>query len=163
MTCAALSTAAGTVVAVSATAAASPWDKAAYVAVGTYTAIGNISSISEIGRKYAPATFKALGSRTTCKRKGSYDFGSLNIGLGYVAEDAGVILLKAALLVDTSYSFKITLNDATATLVVPTVFYFMGQVMSFVVNPGSDPDSFVTATCEVQIDGDVLTVARAAS
>ena len=66
-------------------------------------------------------------------------------------------------MVDTSYSFKITLNDATATLVVPTVFYFMGQIMSFIVNPGSDPDQFVTATCEVQIDGDVLAIPRAAS
>ena len=163
MACSALTTAAGTIIAVSATAAATPWDKAAYVAVGTYTTIGNLSSISEIGRKYNPATFKALGTRTTCKRKGSYDYGSVNLGLGYAAEDAGVILLKAGLLVDTSYSFKITLNDATAALVVPTVFYFMGQIMSFIVNPGSDPDQFVTATCEVQIDGDVLAIPRAAS
>lgn len=159
MACSDLSTAAGTKLY---TAVAAPADDlAATWAALTWVEVGNISSLSEIGRKYAPASFKALGSRTTCKRKGSYDSGSVNIGLGYAAEDAGVDDIKDALLVDTDVSFRIALKDMNSTYhTTNTQFYFRGQVLSFVVNPGSDPDQFVTATAEVQIDGDIKTVAR---
>jgi len=159
MACSELSTAAGTKLYVCAAAPAD--DLAATWAALTWIEVGNISSISELGRKYAPASFKALGSRTTCKRKGSYDYGSVTVGLGYAAEDVGSVALAAALTSDSDYSFRIAMNDKNATYhTTDTQFYWRGQVMSFVTNPGSDPDSFVTATCEVQIDGDVKIVAR---
>ena len=161
MSCANLTTAAGTKLYYSATLPTT-YDEAGYAAL-TWTELADISSIGEFGKVYATATFKPLATRTTCKRKGSYDFGSIQMGLGYSSDAAGTTAMLAALASDLGYAFKIVLNDATATLVLPTKFYFAGQVMSFKINPGSDPDAFVTATLEIQIDGDVLTDVRSAT
>lgn len=161
MPCKDLSTAAGTKLYYSATLPAT-YDEAGYAAL-TWLELADVSSIGEIGKEYAIVTFKALATRTTCKRKGTYDFGQISLGLGFDGSSVGQAAMFAALDSDLSYAFKIQFNDATDTLVVPTKTYFPAQVSKFKVNPGSDPDAFLTGSINLEVDGDMIFDFRSAT
>lgn len=144
-------TSAGSTIAVSAAAPAT-YDQAGFDVL-TFTTIGKVSDMGEFGREYAEVTFNALGERKTEKRKGSYNDGNLSLSLARVPGDAGHILLLAALAVDDSYAFEVTLQDGT-------IMYFTAQTMSYKTGVGST-DQITTATCNLAIDNDIIEVAPA--
>lgn len=134
-------TSAGTTLKVSASAPAT-FDVAGYSAL-TFTAVGEITDLGEFGREYALVTHNPVGSRGTQKFKGSFNEGTMNLSLGLDTDDAGQVLMKAASLSDTPYSFEVTTQNGDT-------YYFQAMVMSFKVGVGS-VDSITTATCRLEL------------
>lgn len=141
-------TSAGTTVRASAALPAT-YDGAGYVAL-TYTLIGEVVDAGEYGRKYEIIKHNPLNTRETFKRKGSFDSGQLNLKLGRVPADAGQAILVAALAVDASRSFKVTLQNGT-------IQYFTGQVTSYTTNVGSS-GQITGANVMIEIDSDFIEV-----
>jgi hypothetical protein len=160
MACVDLATAAGTTLAIGAALPAT-YDAAGYAAV-SWTVIGELASLSAFGKEYQTVTWAGLSNRATCKRKGTYDNGGLDVELAHVAENAGQEALLEHLDEDNPLPFRVLLNDENAEYDGNgTTFYFPGLTMSCRVNPGSDPNSMVIMSARIEIDGDVVKVARA--
>lgn len=134
-------TSAGTTIAISAAAPAT-YDGTGYAAL-TFTTIGEVTDLGEFGREYALVTHNPVGSRSTVKKKGSYNSGTMALSLGLDTDDAGQVLLKAASLSDNDYSFKVTTQNGD-------VYYFRAQVMSFKIGVGS-VDQITTASVNLEL------------
>ena len=134
-------TSAGTTLKVSASAPAT-FNTAGYSAL-TFTAVGEITDLGEFGREFALVTHNPVGTRGTQKFKGSFNEGTMNLTLGLDTDDAGQVLMKAASLADSAYSFEVTTQNGDK-------YYFQAMVMSFKVGIGS-VDSITTATCTLEL------------
>ena len=117
------------------------YDASGYNAL-SYTTLGEVTDLGEFGRQYTLVTHNPLATRSTIKKKGSYNEGNINLGLGLDNADAGQILAKAASVSDNDYSFCITIQDGTK-------YYFQAQVMSFKPNVGSVDK---ITTCSVSLE-----------
>jgi len=138
-------TSAGTTLAISAGNPAS-FNQAGFEAL-TFTTIGEITSLDgDIGRVYNLVTHNPLATRATVKKKGSYNSGSITIPLAIDRDDAGQIIAQAALLSDSNYSLKVTLQNGRD-------IYFQGIVMSFPINMGG-VDAITSGTITVEITAD---------
>ena len=136
-------TAAGATIGISATAPTA-YTKTGWEAA-TFTTVGEITDLGEFGREYTKVEHKPLATRATQKRKGSYDEGSISLGLGLDNKDAGQILMKTASQSDSDYYFCITLPTGDK-------YFFPAQVMSFKTNVGS-VDNIVNASVTLEITG----------
>jgi hypothetical protein len=67
----------------------------------------------------------------------------MNLSLGLDTDDAGQVLMKAASLADTAYSFEVVTQNGDK-------YYFQAMVMSFKVGVGS-VDSITTASCTLEL------------
>lgn len=105
--------------------------------------VGEITDMGEFGREFALVTHNPVGTRGTQKFKGSFNEGSMALTLGLDTDDAGQIIMKAAALADTDYSFKVTTQNGDK-------YYFRAKVMTWKVNIGS-VDSITTATCTLEL------------
>lgn len=114
----------------------------------TYTAVGEITDLGEFGTEYNLVTYTALGQRQTKKLKGSYNNGALQLQLGRDTTDAGQTLLRTALASDNSYSFRVTLQNATR-------LQFTGKVMSYKTSVGS-VDQITGASTTIEIDSVIV-------
>lgn len=137
----AVGTTAGTTIAISAGVPAT-FDVAGYVAL-TYTDIGNVEDAGEHGRVYAEVTFNPIAERGTQKFKGSFNEGNKTLSIGYDSDDAGMILLKQALLSDNDYAFEVEYPNGD-------IDYFQAKVMS-VVKQASTVDTIRMVTVELGI------------
>jgi hypothetical protein len=120
-------TSAGTTLHVCASAPAT-YNTAGYAAL-TWVAVGELVDAGDFGREYTLVTHNPLANRTTQKFKGSFNEGKLAAKLGLDTDDAGQILMKAASLSDSAYSFKVTTQNTDK-------YYFPGMVMSWKVGVG---------------------------
>ena len=98
-------------------------DSTGYAAL-TYTALGEVVDIGELGRIYTIVTHNPVGNRSTQKLKGSFDEGKLSLMVGLDEADAGQVLAQAALLLDNPYAFKIVLQSTK-------ILYFQGLISGF--------------------------------
>lgn len=105
--------------------------------------VGEITNLGEFGREYAEVTHNPIGTRSTQKFKGSYQEGSLNLELGLDTDDAGQIMMKAALMSDLDYYFEVKTQNGDR-------YYFPAKTMSFKVNLGS-VDQITTASVTLGI------------
>lgn len=138
-------TSAGTTLSISAGSPAT-FDETGFEAL-SFTVIGEITNIDgEIGRVYNLVTHNPLATRATQKFKGSYNSGSVTLQMALDEDDAGQILLEAALTSDANYSFKLVHQDGK-------VKYFQGKVMSFPATPGG-VDDITSASVQVEITAD---------
>lgn len=122
-------------------------DAAGYDAL-TFTAIGNVIDIGEVGKAYNIVAHQQVGLSYPEKLKGIYDIGNITITLGRVIADAGQVLLQAALLASASYSFKITL-PSTNTI----------EITAKVIKAGEGPiaaDGVETTIVELAVDPESL-------
>lgn len=134
-------TSAGTTLKISASTPAT-FDSAGYAAL-SYTTVGEITNVGEFGRVYNLVTHNPVASRGTVKKKGSFNDGQLALMLGLDTDDAGQILMKAAALSDSDYSFLVTDQKGDK-------YYFQAQVMGWKVNIGTvDQISSAAANLEV--------------
>lgn len=140
-------TVAGTALAISAAAPATP-DATGYAAL-TYTEIGNIEQIGTIGAAFAKVEFQPLKGPKQ-KHKGSVDYGSLQPSLAVDDGDAGQTLLRAAAASNNLYSFKVTLPDAS-------IRYFRGRTFGYPENI-QGADSILMANPTVEIDTAIVKV-----
>lgn len=134
-------TSAGTTLRVSATTP-NTFDVAGYEAL-SFSLVGEITDFGEFGREYNLVTHNPVSTRGTQKFKGSFNEGSMNMTLGLDTDDAGQIILKAAVLSDNNYSFKITTQNGD-------IYYFQAQVMSFKLGVGG-VDNITSATVVLEL------------
>ena len=139
-------TSAGTVLSVSAIAPAT-YDATGFGAL-TFTTIGEITDIGTYGKVYTVISHNPLSSRQTVKRKGSYNTGALQLKMARIPSDAGQTILLAARDSDSSYSFKIVLQDGT-------INYFSAQVISAQTMVGSI-NTITQFDINLEIDNDVI-------
>ena len=133
------------------------YNKAGYEALTWNTEVGEVTNIGEYGKVYNLVTHTVVSDRRTFKRKGLYNSGSLALQLARAESDAGQILLKAAAGSDSCYSFKLEFDSG---VVSDEADYFQGMVMSYTTNVGSG-DQILGCTATIEIDGDIVEVAKA--
>lgn len=121
----------------------------------TYDEVAEIMDIGEFGEQYEVVQYISLATRRVRKRKGTYDSGDVTIMMGHdLVNDTGQTELRNVRHSDSSYAFRITLNDAPEGG-DPTTYYFVAKVMSFRGNIGG-PNGTVQSQAQLAIDSDIL-------
>lgn len=108
----------------------------------SYTAIGQITDWTPGGKAYNVVTSNPIAERSTSKFKGSFNNGADSITVNRDDDDAGQVLVLAALDADADYAFKVTYQDGT-------IDYFTGKVVSFDTVAGG-ADSIVQRTISLE-------------
>ena len=120
------------------------FDEAGYENTGMdWVVIGEITDAGEHGREYALVTHMPIASRGVQKFKGSFNEGQKTLQLGLDQDDAGQVVLKAALASDNDYSFRVVYQGGDAD-------YFQAKVMSF-KHAGTSVDTIRSATVVLEI------------
>lgn len=114
----------------------------------SYTEVAEITNLGDYGKVYSLVTHNPVSNRTTFKKKGSYNNGTMKLTLGKASSDAGQISLLAASNSDSSYSIKVVLQSGE-------INQFTAQVMSFTTSVGS-VNQITGAMCDLELDGDIL-------
>ena len=117
-------------------------DAAGFLAM-TWVLVSEITNLGEFGRVYTSVPHNPIGERGTKHYKGSYNNGSMALTLARDATAAGQIALKAALMSDADYSFKVTYQDATRS-------QFLGKVLQFKTTIGG-VDSITGLSCTIEL------------
>lgn len=102
----------------------------------SYTEIGKVESVGEIGPQAQDVSFTPLGGDDVQHLKGSTDNGSTTITAASDPLDAGQIALKAAAQTKYEYALKIVLADAADGNDTDTTIYVRGPVMGGRTNIG---------------------------
>ncbi len=144
----AVQTTAGSTFAISASLPAT-LDAAGYNAL-TYTVVGEVTDIGEVGREYNLVNHNPVATRKTQKLKGSYDPGTINLQFGRDFTDAGQALMFTASRSDATYSVRITLQNGKK-------LYFQALVTTFKTTMGG-VDSITGGTSDLSLMEDVLEV-----
>lgn len=132
----------GTTIGITASSPAT-YNAAGYDAL-TFTTIGEITDIGEIGGEWSKQEHKPVNG-SVVKFKGAYDPGETTFQMALDTDDAGQILAKAAMRSTANYYFKITAPNGD-------IYYMAAKVMSFKVNFGGS-ESVITASMKVDISG----------
>lgn len=139
----AVETVAGTIISICATAPAT-YDAAGYQSTDmVFTTIGEITDGGEHGREYALVTHQPIATRGTQKFKGSFNEGSKTLQMALDRDDAGQVILQAALASDADYSFRVAYQGGD-------IDFFQAKVMSYKKATGG-VDSMRNATVMLEI------------
>lgn len=142
----AVQTSAGTTIGISAGLPATD-DAAGYGAL-TFTPIGEVTDLGEYGKVFNLVTHNPIATRRTEKFKGSFNEGSISMGIGEDTSDAGQVILDTAVESDANFAFEITAQDGD-------IDYFQAKVMSKTVNVGS-VDSIRSSTVQLEITSGIV-------
>lgn len=151
-------TSAGTKLSVTATAPAT-FDSTGYAAL-SFTEVGDLSDIGEIGPNRAVVTHNPVGDIETYKFKGSRNNGTQSLQGAYAPGDAGQAILIAAEASDDDYYFALELADFPDG--TNTIVYYAAKVMSAPIGVGS-VDTITTSTYNLEINGAIIIVPGSAS
>lgn len=119
----------------------------------TYVEVGEVTDLPEYGPNTEVVTHQPLKTGITEKYSGFTDNGSLAVGLGQDANDAGQAILRDSQDLSnkgSQYSFKTVFPDGT-------VDYYTGGVFSFTTNPGA-ANSIVASTAQIEINSAIVRV-----
>jgi hypothetical protein len=108
-----------------------------------YVEIGQISNVGEIGAAANIVQFPVVSDDFVKKAKGTRNAGDPVIVVGYVADDAGQVRVRAAEKTKFYYNFKLVLADAIDENHTDTVIYFRALVAGVPKQLGGNED-FVT-------------------
>lgn len=145
----AIQTGAGSSIAISTTAFSGTADAAGFGAK-TYTNIAEVTTIPAFGKTYGIVEHKPLSTRYTKKLKTSYNNGSVTLDYALDTADAGQALLFAAVDSDSSYAYRVTMQNGT-------IYYFTAQATGSPIEVGNT-DSIVKGTTTLEIDSNVVKV-----
>lgn len=96
----------------------------------SYTLVGEIEDLGELGDESSAVTFAAIGDGRIRKAKGARDAGTMDLVIGADPLDDGQDALVAAEGTNFDYNFKIEVPDAPNETYSPGMRYFRGLVMS---------------------------------
>lgn len=96
----------------------------------SYTLVGKVESIGEIGPQSQDSTFTPLGGGDVQHLKGARDNGMTTILCARDPLDAGQIAMKAAERTKFEYAVKIVLADGADSTDTDTTIYVRGPVFS---------------------------------
>ena len=117
------------------------FDGAGYGAL-TFTAVGQVTDWTAGGQVYNVVTSNPIAQRSTDKYKGTFNNGADTITVNRDDDDAGQLIILAALTDDADYAFEVTYQDGT-------IDYFTGKVVSFDTVAGG-ADSIVQKTIQLE-------------
>ena len=117
------------------------YDAAGYGAL-TFTAVGQVTDWTAGGQVYNVVTSNPIAQRSTDKYKGTFNNGADSITVNRDDDDAGQLIILAALTDDADYAFEVTYQDST-------IDYFTGKVVSFDTVAGG-ADSIVQKTIQLE-------------
>jgi hypothetical protein len=117
------------------------YDAAGYGAL-TFTAVGQVTDWTAGGQVYNVVTSNPIAQRGTDKYKGTFNNGADTITVNRDDDDAGQLIILAALTDDADYAFEVTYQDST-------IDYFTGKVVSFDTVAGG-ADSIVQKTIQLE-------------
>ena len=117
------------------------FDDTGYAAL-TFSAIGQVTDWTPGGQVYNVVTSNPIAQRSTDKYKGTFNNGADSITVNRDDDDAGQVIIQAALVDDADYSFEVTYQDGT-------IDYFTGKVVSFDTVAGG-ADSIVQKTISLE-------------
>jgi len=117
------------------------YDAAGYGAL-TFTAVGQVTDWTAGGQVYNIVTSNPIAQRSTDKYKGTFNNGADTITVNRDDDDAGQLIILAALTDDADYAFEVTYQDST-------IDYFTGKVVSFDTVAGG-ADSIVQKTIQLE-------------
>ena len=139
-----ISTTAGAKVSITATPVVlSVTDTLAEYAALTYTEIKPIESIGGIGDSANNVNFTALSDSRVRNLKGARTAQTVSVVAGYVADDAGQLLVIASEQTKFDYAVKVELADkGSGSGALNTIIYFAAQVSEASFDIG-DADSIV--------------------
>lgn len=147
-----INTAAGSSLAIGTTAAAATQTQ---FEADTYTQVGEIEDLGEVGDQSEDVTFNSLDDSRTRHYKGSRDAGVMTVICGADPADVGQDAMLAAEATEDDYNFRVTLNDAiTAT---PTKLYFRGKVMGERMQIGQS-NNIVRRRFDIGVNSDIVVV-----
>ena len=132
-----------------ATGVPATYDAAGFGAL-TYVTVGEVTDLGQNGREYVAVNHSPVGSRRTVKLKGSYHSGAMQIKMARDTTNLGQIAMKAALLSDSDFSFKITLQDLTKV-------FFTGKVSVYKLAVGT-VDQVTAQDATIEIISDIIEV-----
>lgn len=139
-------TAAGTVMSISAALPATL--NATGFGALTFTKISEVTAIPSFGKSFQRVDHNPIDERQTYKFKGAFDNGSLAVQLGKDIDDAGQVIVAAALESDNSYSFEVVLNNGDTV-------YYTAKVFSDTIDIG-EVNSIVSGTIQLEIDSVIV-------
>ena len=117
------------------------FDDTGYAAL-TFAAIGQVTDWTPGGQVYNVVTSNPIAQRSTDKYKGTFNNGADSITVNRDDDDAGQVIIQAALTSDADQSFEVTYQDGT-------IDYFTGKVVSFDTVAGG-ADSIVQKTISLE-------------
>lgn len=139
----------GTTIGISASAPAT-YDAAGYAAV-SYTVIGEVTDIGELGIVSDLITHQPIADGVKYKFKGGKDYGGIALKMAKAPSDAGQVLLTAAAAASGDYTFHITTPDNRD-------YYFTGKAMSLKSMIGA-VNQIVQLSADVQITNPIVETA----
>jgi hypothetical protein len=120
------------------------FDASGYNAL-SWTLVGEVTSIGDFGNEWGVNGHTPVALKGVQKIKTGFDPGDLGIEMALDTDDAGQVLMKAALASTSLYAFRIT------TTVGPLdKYYFQGAVKSFKVKVG-DQKATLAASASIAI------------
>lgn len=108
----------------------------------SYTTVGQVTDWTPGGQTYTITTSNPINQRSTDKYKGTFNNDADSITVNRDDDDAGQVIVLAALTSDNDYTFKVTYQDATDD-------FFTGKVISTNTVAGG-ADSLVQRTIQVE-------------
>lgn len=150
-----ITTASGTKVYISTTAAASSVDTATEFAAKTYVEIGLIESVGEFGDESADVAFAAIGDGRTRHAKGARDAGTMALVCAHDPTDAGQAAIELAEQTDFNYAFRVLLADSPGGAYSNSDIYFRGLVRSRRKNVGTN-DNVIRNTYNVGVNSELF-------
>jgi hypothetical protein len=124
-------------------------DAAGFAAL-TYTKIGDVTDLGQIGPSSSVLLVNPLDDNNTYKLKGSRNNGKIALKMNRAPGDPGQTLLIAAEQSTAPYSAKIVLQTGT-------ILYFQVLVMSFTTTVGGQ-NSITAADADCEVSGVIITV-----
>jgi len=147
-------TTSGTKFSISTTAVASTTDTLSEYEALTWTEIGEVEDIGNIGDVSNEVTGAAIGDGRVRKAKGARNAGTMNVITFHTPLDAGQMALIDAEATNDNYAFKIELPDAPPPTGTPTFQYFRGLVMSKELRLGTN-DNIMRRAFNIGVNSEV--------
>lgn len=119
----------------------------------SYTNVGEVTDVPEIGADVSVVTHQPLATGIVEKFKGFKNFGSFALGFADDTTDAGQAVLDSGATganENLQHSVRVTLQDGT-------FIYFTCKIFSFKLNPGS-ADAIVASTTAIEIESKLVRV-----
>jgi len=108
----------------------------------TYTAIGQVTDWTAGGQAFVVVTSNPIAQRSTDKYKGTFNNQADSITINRDDDDAGQVIVLAALSSDNDQAIRVTYRDGTDD-------YFTGKVVSFDTVAGG-ADAIVQRTIQLE-------------
>jgi hypothetical protein len=157
---AAIFTTTGTKVYIGPSVATEPANAAAYAAL-SWTEVGFIETLSELGDQSSSVSIAIIGDGRTRKAKGARDAGDFTITCAYVPDDTGQQALIAAEATYSNYAFKAVLPNRLNATGTDEIRYFMGLVMGKRLTTGGN-DAIVRQNFPIGVNSEETIVAATA-